>query len=278
MTVWVTFRLRFEECVAGWQYGSLSGYRFDECVAEWQCGSLSGYRFDNCVTGWQCGSLSGYRFDNCVTGWQCGSLSGYRFEEYVTAWQCEWCMQKRRQQWSVLSQRRTPMFPLFSFFFSSLFSLAASDCRMLLHICVWLCLLYVMYYHCVWFCIVMYTYICDCITGHALPLCVVTCIHAWPSILQVICYHCVWFCTCTHTYRSMWLSTLQVMCYHYVWFLYVRHGNCLPWVVGWVGWGALHPVVPCSTEVTACVIVYMWCTTQVQHSTIRLIELYPLPV
>ena len=37
MTVWVTFRLRFEECVAGWQYGSLSGYRFDNYVAEWQC-------------------------------------------------------------------------------------------------------------------------------------------------------------------------------------------------------------------------------------------------
>ena len=60
------------------------------------------------------------RFEECVAGWQCGSLSGYRFEEYVTAWQCGWSMQKRRQQWSVLSQRRTPVFPLF--FLCSFFS------------------------------------------------------------------------------------------------------------------------------------------------------------
>ena len=128
-------------------------------------------------------------------------------------------------------------------------------------------------------CVVLYshvyfiTYICDCITGHVLPLCVVTFIHAWPSILQIICYHCVRFCTCTHTYRSMWLSTLQVMCYHYVWFLYVRHGNCLPWVVGWVGWGALHPVAPCSTEVTACVIVYITCGALHESSTLPFVWL-----
>ena len=126
-------------------------------------------------------------------------------------------MQKRRQQWSVLSQRRTPMFPLFSFF-SSLFSLAASDCRMLLHMCVIvfvichvLSLCVVLYSHVyiyMWLyyrscattvCGYMYTCVTVYITGHMLSLCAVLYLYTYIQIYVIVYRSCAitmcGFCT-----------------------------------------------------------------------------------
>ena len=127
---------------------------------------------------------------------------------------------------------------------------------------------------------------------HVLSLCVVlyghVYIHMWLYYRSCATTVCGYMYPCVTVYITDHMLSLCAVLYMYTYIqsyvivyitghvlslcvVFVRHAwDCLPWVVGWVGWGALYPVAPCSTEVTACVIVYITCGALHESSTLPL--------